>query len=289
MSEQEPDLAIAPHVHSGVEPSALPRPNEGEPELIVAANADEGARIVAERIAEALIAAVVQRGRADFCTTGGSTPVPVYKLLSRAPLCDTIPWSQVHVWWGDDRFVPRDHPESNVTPLDSILLGGAGDNGGAPLPAANIHPIPVDRALAGLHDNTWCAARYADEMAAALPIADGNWPAFDLVFVGAGEDGHILSCFPGSPALSSPAWVLGVPAPTHIGPHLDRVTINPRILEAGPVIVAAWGGKKADAVGHVFGDVRDERRWPAQRTRRTGAVWVIDEAAAAQLPPERRG
>ncbi len=289
MSEQEPDLAIAPEVHSGIEPSALPGPNKGEPELIVAASPDECARIAAERIADSIIAAVERRGRADFCTTGGSTPVPIYKLLATAPLCDSIPWAAVHVWWGDDRFVPRDHPESNVTSLDSVLLGGVGGVGGAPLPAANIHPIPVDRALAGLHDNSWCAARYADEMAASLPIGEGNWPAFDLILVGVGDDGHVLSCFPNSPALSSPAWTLGIPAPTHIGPHLDRVTINPRLLEAAPVLVVTWGAQKVEALGKVFGDVRDERRWPVQRTRRTGAVWIVDEAAAARIPSERRG
>jgi len=85
------------------------------------------------------------------------------------------------------------------------------------------------------------------------------------------------------------AWTMGVPAPTHIGPHLPRVTINPRLLEAAPVLVVTWGAKKAVALGHVFGDVRDDRRWPVQRTRRTGALWIIDAAAAAQVPANLRG
>jgi len=289
MSEREPDLSIASEAHAGVEPSTLPEPNVGEPELLVGADADAVAELAADRIVAALVAAVDRRGRADFATTGGSTPVPIYRLLARSPRCDAIPWPQVHVWWGDDRFVVRGDPESNVTSLDAALLGGDGSSAGAPLPPANIHPVPVAAALASLHDHFWCAARYADQMAEVLPIGEGNWPAFDLILVGVGDDGHVLSCFPDSPALRSRAWVMGVPAPTHIGPHLDRVTINPRMLEAAPVLVVTSGPRKAEALGHVFGEVRDDRRWPVQRTRRNGAVWIVDDAAATRIPHARRG
>jgi 6-phosphogluconolactonase len=289
MTDQEPDFSPAPDNLSGTVSSALPAPNKGEPELVVAANPDVVAGEAAERIAAALIAATERRGRADFCTTGGSTPIPVYRLLSQAPLVDTIPWQHVHVWWGDDRFVPRGHPESNVTALDDVLLGGGGSTGGAPLPSANIHPFPVDRALAELRDTTWCAARYAEELAAGVPIVDGNWPGFDLILVGVGDDGHVLSCFPESPALNSMAWTMGIAAPTHIGPHLPRVTVNPRLLEAAPVLAVTTGAAKAEALGHVFGQIRDERRWPVQRTRRTGAIWIVDEAAAARIPADLRG
>ncbi len=298
MAEHEPDLIPAFDKLVGTSSAALPKPNKGEPDLVVAADPEAAALEAAERIAAALIAAVELRGRADLCTTGGSTPIPIYRLLSQAPLCDRIPWSQVHVWWGDDRFVPRGHPESNVTALDNVLLGGGASNGfraegaatgGAPLPTANIHPFPTGRALAENRDNAWCATRYAEEMASHLALADGNWPVFDMILVGVGDDGHVLSCFPDSPALDSMAWTMGVPAPSHIEPHLPRVTINPRLLEAAPVLVVTWGTSKAEALGHVFGEVRDDRRWPVQRTRRPGAAWIVDEAAAAQIPAKPRG
>ena len=289
MTEHEPDLSPASDKLVGTASAALPKPNKGEPELVVAADPETAARQAAERIAAALIAVVERRGRADFCTTGGNTPIPIYRLLSASPLCDSIPWPQVHFWWGDDRFVPRGAPESCVTSFDNVLLGGDGSSGGAPLPSANIHPFPTDRALTEFHDNDWCAARYAEEMAAHLPLTDGNWPGFDLILVGVGDDGHVLSCFPDSPALNSMAWTLGVPAPTHIGPHLPRVTINPRLLEAAPVLVVTWGANKAEAIGHVFGDVRNDRRWPVQRTRRTGAAWIMDGVAAARIPAHLRG
>jgi 6-phosphogluconolactonase len=289
MTEHEPDLSPTSETMVGRSVASLPAPNKGEPELVVAAGPDEAAAEAAGRIAAALIAAVDRRGRADFCTTGGNTPIPIYRLLATSPLVDQVPWQNVHVWWGDDRFVPRGHPESNVTSLDDVLLGGGGSVGGAPLPTANIHPFPTDRALAEVRDNHWCATRYAEELCAGVPIVDGNWPGFDLILTGVGDDGHVLSCFPDSPALDSMAWTMGVPAPSHIGPHLPRVTVNPRLLEAGPVLVVTWGVVKAPALGHVFGAVRDGRRWPVQRTRRTGAIWIVDEAAAAEIPAELRG
>jgi 6-phosphogluconolactonase len=289
MTDQEPDFSPTPEALAGTAAASLPAPNRGEPELAVAADPDIAAREAAERIAAALIAAIERRGRADFCTTGGSTPIPIYRLLARAPIVDSIPWSHVHVWWGDDRFVPRGHPESNVTALDDVLLGGSGSTGGAPLPSANIHPFPTDQALAEYRDTHWCAARYAEEMLAQVPMADGNWPGFDLILVGVGDDGHVLSCFPNSPALDSMAWTMGLPAPSHIGPHLPRVTINPRLLEAAPVLVVTWGASKSEALGNVFGEIRDDRRWPVQRARRTGAFWIVDEAAAAKIPAGLRG
>jgi 6-phosphogluconolactonase len=290
MTEHEPDFSPASERLAGTSVSGLPTPNQGEPDLTVVADPDTAAHEAAERIAAALVAAIDRRGRADFCTTGGSIAVSIYRSLSQSPLCDRIPWQQVHVWWGDDRYVPRGHPESCVTALDdALLVGGAGERGSAPLPTANIHPFPTDRSIAEYRDNNWCAARYAEEMARQLPLAKGNWPVFDLILVGVGDDGHVLSVFPDSPALARMDWAMGVPAPVHIGPHIPRMTVNPRLLEAAPVLVVTWSAKKAEALGHVFGEVRDDRRWPVQRTRRPGAAWIVDEAAGARIPPMLRG
>jgi 6-phosphogluconolactonase len=290
MTETAPGSSFLPQRLAGTSVSSLAAPNRGEPELMVVADPEAAADEAARRIVAAVEAAVERRGRADFCTTGGSTPIPIYRRLAQSPLADRIPWQQVHFWWGDDRFVPRDHPESNVTSLDDVLLGGGnGELGSAPLPAGNIHPFPTDRAIAESHDNGWCASQYGEEMARYLSLADGNWPVFDLILVGIGDDGHVLSVFPDSPALDLMDWAVGVPAPVHIGPHLPRVTVNPRLLEASPVLAVSSGAEKSAALGHIFGELRDERRWPAQRARRPGAAWIVDEAAATLIPAGRRG
>ena len=208
----------------------------------------------------------------------------------------------MHVWFGDDRYVPRDHPLSNVRLVDDVLLragaysgqSGSGESGidvalgretGVPLATVNVHPFPCAEAIGEGSGPEWCAARYGEEVAGAVATDGGApWPVFDLVLLGVGQDGHILSVFPGSPAFDSTALALAIPAPAHIEPHVPRVTLNPAILDvARSTVVVSHGAAKAEALGCVFGPVRDERRWPAQRARRAGATWILDEAAAAAL------
>ena len=148
----------------------------------------------AEALALALREAVKERGRADWATTGGSTPVGIYRALRVPPLRGLVPWASVQVWWGDDRFVPRDDPLSNVLPLDRELLGEV------PLLQANVHAMPMDEVIAAGGEVGLVAAIYDGELrAAGLPIADSGFPILDVVLVGLGGDGHVLSVFPGSP------------------------------------------------------------------------------------------
>ncbi len=223
------------------------------PQLTIVADPDAGAVLVADRIARTLADAVDRRGRADWVTTGGSTPVGIYRRLAVPPLVGEVPWDRVHVWWTDDRFVPRDHPESNVKPFDDILLdigvaeeGTAGGRTGVPLPFANIHPFRTGEAIGNGRGAGWCAAALADELrGAGLEQADG-WPVFDLLLIGIGGDGHVLSVFPGSAAFDSTELALAIPAPTHIEPHIERVTLNPAVIAvARSVLVVSYGADKA--------------------------------------------
>lgn len=264
-----------------------------EPEIVVVADPDAAAAAAAGRIAAILAEAVTTRGRADWATTGGSSVVGIYRRLVTAPLRDAVPWHAVHVWWGDDRYVPRDHPLSNVKPLDDILLaiglteeGVAGGRGpGVPLPTANLHPFRTTEAIGRSHGPAWCAAALADELTGADLPANGPWPAFDLLLLGVGADGHLLSVFPGSAALGATELALAIPAPGHIEPHVERVTVNPALVGAARrVLVVASGGAKAAVLADVFGETRDPARWPAQLARRAEATWILDAAAAASLP-----
>ncbi len=252
----------------------------GEPEVIVVVDSEALANLAAERIAAALDAAVAERGRADVALTGGSTPPLIYGRLAAPGLRERVAWERVHLWWGDDRFVPRVDPLSNVSLADRALLG---PTGGIPIPAANVHPFPTDRAIdAGLGPD-WCAGTYAAELAAAVPAQDG-WPAFDLVLVGIGGDGHLLSVFPGSPALTSDRLGLGIPAPTHIEPHVPRVTLNPAILPAARAVLAIVAGAgKAGVVERILEGPRDPVALPGTVARRSSATWILDVAAAGGL------
>lgn len=252
----------------------------GEPAVVVVADPEALADVAAARIVLALDAAVALRGRADVALTGGSTPPSIYRRLVAPGLRDQVPWEHVHLWWGDDRFVPRVDPLSNVLLADWALLGPADR---IPLPASNVHPFPTDRALVEGRGPDWCAATYAAELDAALPAVEG-WPAFDLVLVGIGGDGHLLSVFPGSPALTSDRLGLGIPAPTHIEPHVPRVTLNPAILvAAGAVLVIVAGAGKAGVVERILAGARDPVALPGAVARRSSATWILDAAAAGAL------
>jgi 6-phosphogluconolactonase len=272
-----------------------------EHELVVLPDPDACARFAAERIAAALTEAVTARGRAHWATTGGSTPAGIYRALAAPPLRDAVPWDRVELWWGDDRFVPRDHPWSNAKVADDVLLeigahsgeSGTGDYGvdvlagrrpGAPIPAPNVHPFPTTEAIAETQDTDWCAARYAAMLNEDGPPVEGGWPVFDVILLGIGPDGHVLSVFPGSPTFDRLETAVGVAAPTHVEPHVARVTLNPAIVGAArQVLVVSHGDAKADVLHDILGGPLDPRRLPAQLARRAGASWILDAAAARRL------
>jgi len=252
----------------------------GEPEIRVQHDTESTARAAAAAIIDALQAAIAARGVAHWATTGGSTPVGIYRGLIEPPLRDAVDWKRVHTWWGDDRYVPRDDPLSNALPFDDVLVPGIHDA------LLNAHPIPMTDALAGGLGAAWAAARYEADLRDAFPEVEApGFPSLDVVLVGMGGDGHVLSVFPGSPLFEASAWAVPVPAPTHIEPHVERVSLNPALLAAARLpMVVAHGAGKAAILASVLTGPRAEHHLPAQLARRSGAVWFLDRAAAASLP-----
>ncbi|HYL41409.1 MAG TPA: 6-phosphogluconolactonase, partial [Candidatus Binatus sp.] len=125
----------------------------------------------------------------------------------------------------------------------------------------------------------------AELEAAPLPRDRVGFPILDVVLVGVGPDGHVFSVFPGSPLLGSTALASAVPAPSHVEPHVARVSLNPGFLTASRLPLAVvLGTGKARVVAEVLSGPRDVRRYPAQLARRAGAAWFLDAAAAAELP-----
>ncbi len=252
-----------------------------KPVLSIVPSAADVSSAAAVFIVRTLAQAAAERGVAHWCTTGGSSAPGIYRALCAAPLRDALDWSRVHTWWGDDRFIPAGGELSNVTPFADVMLEPAT---GLPVTAANVHPIPVGAIVASGGGPADAAAEYGAEIRAAGPAvgADGL-PAFDLIILGVGPDGHILSVFPGSAVFDSAAWVESVPAPTHVEPHVPRVTLNPSLVRAArSVLVVTAGVGKADVLARVWAG-GDPRELPLRTTLAANATWLIDEAAAANL------
>lgn len=257
----------------------------------------------AERVVEALDVAIETRGIAHWATTGGSAPGGIYASLRVAPLRDAIDWRRVHLWWTDERFVPHDHRLSNAKiALDLLLEAGSysgesgtgtygidilsGHHAGIAMPSENLHAIPTGLAIGAGETPAWCAERYVEALRDEGPApAPNGFPAFDLVLLGVGPDGHILSVFPGSASLGSEAWALGVPAPTHVEPHVARITLNPAVVEAArTALVVSTGAGKAEILRDVLADGGNPADLPAKLANRPGATWILDAPAASLLP-----
>lgn len=256
--------------------------NSGLPQRIVVGT-DEVSGAAAAEIAHVLEEAVAARGVAHWATTGGSAAPGIYRALGASPLRGRVDWSRLHTWWGDDRFVPYDHPLSNVLPLDEILVPLL-EHAGATVPMDQLHRWPIPEAIATSHGPAWTADQYATSLAIHVPTDAAGSPVMDLIVLGVGPDGHVLSVFPGSATWDANAVCVAVPAPTHIEPHVPRVTMHPRLIAAArSVLVVTSGASKAANLGRAWsGD--DLRELPVRAARLGTATWVLDDAAAAELP-----
>ncbi len=209
--------------------------------------------------------------RFSVCLSGGSTPKRLYQLLAGAPWRDLLPWQRIHWFWGDERFVPWDHPDSNYGMAHEAMLARA------PVPAANIHGIeckgsPADAARA--YENALRAYYGADTLDPARPL-------FDVMLLGLGPDGHTASLFPGKPALEERRrWVTEVPEPG-LSPHVPRVTLTYPALEScrSAAFLVAGADKQAALRGALGGYAE----LPSARVRPVGElIWFVDRAARGE-------
>jgi 6-phosphogluconolactonase len=213
--------------------------------------------------------AVEASGRFAVLLAGGDTPRRTYELLATPCFRDRIPWSAVHVFWGDERCVPPDDRRSNALMAHRALLDHV------PVPPAQIHPISGG---CSPHE----AAREYEEVLRAFFAAD--LPCFDLVFLGLGENGHTATLFPGASALEErERWV----AEVYVAEEgLHRVTLTaPAINQAALVAFLVTGGGKADVLREVLEGTTDPRRIPARLIRPVQGelLWLVDREAARLL------
>lgn len=224
-------------------------------------------RAVAEAFADAM-ARGPAKGRLSVALAGGSTPRRAYELLASEPLRNEIAWGRVHVFFGDERCVPRTDPRRNERMAREALLDRV------PIPQEQIYPIrcgPDSRAE---------AERYE----ALLLRWFGGPPRFDLALLGLGEDGHTASLKPGTAALGERERL--VAAVPDRGEGFDRVTLTaPALHGAREVVFAVSGRSKAPALREVLEGEWRPNQFPAQLIHPAGGepLWLADEAAAALL------
>ena len=232
-------------------------------------------------LVDGLRAGIARQGESHLALTGGSSATALFQLLSSDARAQRVEWPKVHVWQGDERVVPLSHPDRNWA---GALREWLAADGAPAIPAAQLHPVPCDGAIEEGRGAAWAAARYAEEIEHVLPHRRGI-PGFDVVLLGVGSDGHILSTFPGTPPIrEARVPALAVAAPTHIEPHVARVTIAPFLLEAaGSIVVMVPGAAKAGIIAECFGAYLDPERWPAQLALRPNAVWLLEPGSAAEL------
>jgi len=239
------------------------------------------AAAAADRVIEAATTAVAARGVFHLCTTGGSTPAALYRALREPSRADRMPWAQTQIWFGDDRFVPRADALSNVFSLDAQLLSASADGASSPLSPSAVHPWPTSAADAP----TAVTAYLAELRGAGVPHTPSGYPIFDLLLIGIGGDGHCLSVFPGSTlALEGAPVAAGVPAPTHIEPHVPRLSFSLGVLAAAREVLAlAPGAGKAEALARIFSGATAVVDAPAKAALIPTATWLLDTASAAKL------
>jgi 6-phosphogluconolactonase len=210
-------------------------------------------------IADLINSAIDERGACSLALCGGHTPVAVFQdLVGR-----TIRWAQVAVYFGDERAVPPDHPDSNFGMARRALLDHV------PVEPDRIHRMAAERPD---------LAAAAEDYARLLPSC------LDILLLGLGPDGHTASLFPGSAALSETGrLVVAVPSPPPpIEPRVRRMTITPPVIDAArQVVMLVTGEGKAALLERILDGPPDPATMPAQLARR--GTWIVDRPAATQL------
>ncbi|MEL7079487.1 MAG: 6-phosphogluconolactonase [Cyanobacteria bacterium J06555_3] len=218
-----------------------------------------------ELILSRLQEAIAARGRFTIALAGGSTPKPLYEALA----ADALPWSKIHVFWGDERYVPASHQDSNQRMARQAWLDQVD------LPEANIHPIRTTGANPQAD-----AEQHEAELREFFSLTDGV-PSFDLILLGMGDDGHTASLFPHTSALTVSDRLITVG-------HKDgqpRLTFTVPLINQGRcVLFMVAGENKRAALQQVFATQADATEYPSRLIQPQGELrWLLDQAAAQEL------
>ncbi len=241
-------------------------------EIFIFPDEDAVARAAAERVTALVDAAIAQSGSATLALSGGRTPRRLYETLARPPYRDRVSWHLVHWFWGDERPVPSDHPESNYRLAAETLLHQL------PIDWNRVHRVPTEL-------GPYLAAEtYERELREVFGIRPGEVPQFDLILLGMGADGHVASLFPETAALRETMRLVVANDVPQL--RTTRITFTAPLLQrAHHVIVLVTGDEKALAVRAALEQPYDPQRVPAHVLRSASGVvlWMLDAAAARHL------
>ena len=242
----------------------------------VCSSQDELARTAARLFVGCAQDAVKLRGRFFVSLAGGSTPKALYRLLAEdGAVREAVPWPDVHVFWGDERHVPPTHDDSNFRMAYEALVGRVR------IPPRQIHRIEAEEP-----DAKHVALVYEQTLRTAFDLAEREWPSFDLVLLGMGEDGHTASLFPGSTAVHEQTRMVVAPFVEKFG--LYRITLTPPVfMHARTTAVLVAGAGKARTLRDVLEGPLVLDQYPIQclRTSAGGVTWLVDAEAASALSP----
>ena len=224
-------------------------------------------RAAADEFIAAAKQAVAGSGRFCVALSGGNTPRGVYSLLATER--DSLPWDKMFVFFGDERCVPPDHPDSNYRMANESLLSRV------PIPQENVFRVEAELAP------EVAAQKYDDKLRGFFRLAAGAFPRFDLIFLGMGEDGHTASLFPGSAALNEDSRIVVANWVEKFKSY--RITFTfPVLNNAQEVCFLVAGGEKAPVIRDIF-QSGNAAKYPAGRVRPESGrlVWMVDQEAVA--------
>ncbi|GLY51021.1 6-phosphogluconolactonase [Lentzea sp. NBRC 102530] len=245
-----------------------------KPEVVVHRDGDLLAAAAAARLVTRIVDAQAARGWASVVLTGGRTGTAVLEHLNRSAARDAVDWSRVDLFWGDERFLPSGHADRNETQARAALLDHV------PLDPSRVHVMEPSDGEFG-DDPEAAAEAYASLLAS---LADGGVPSFDVCMLGVGEEGHVASVFPDSPAVhEKERTVVAVrdcpkPPPTRVSLTLESVR------SAQEVWLMTTGEAKAEAVAAALNGAAEVDLPAAGATGRQRTLWLLDTAAASAVP-----
>jgi 6-phosphogluconolactonase len=226
----------------------------------------------ANEFASRAIANVKAAGRFTVALAGGSTPKSFYSLLASNDR-DRLPWDKMFFFWGDERHVPPDHPESNYRMAFEALLSKV------PVPAGNVFRIPAENP-----DANRAAEAYEQTLRNFFQPPAGTFPRFDLILLGMGPDGHAASLFPESKALHERSRLVVANWVEKFKTHRITLTL-PVLNQAATVMFVVSGQDKAAALKEVFEGTQPPDLYPSKLIHPTNGnlIWLVDQAAASAL------